>query len=134
MELESLFIRGTDNSPQIEFNIEHKTYIIEGKSMPENVLEFFKPIIEWLDKYDELYIVNRLINSLTVEVKLEYYNTATAKYLADIFGRFKKWTKYVERLSINWYYNEYDDVMLEDGKDLSFAVGIPMEFIEIADD
>ncbi len=49
--MESLKIKATQITPEICFDIEKKVFIISGESRPENVKDFFEPILLWLENY-----------------------------------------------------------------------------------
>ena len=131
MKIGSLKIEGTENSAHFDFDTDKHIFSIVGVSKPENVSEFFTPVLHWLDHYYATTIKENIVHNLVVDVKLDYYNTASSKYLAGIFYKFKKWLKFIPNFKINWYYDEYDDMMLEDGKDISAAVDIPMNYIAV---
>ena len=46
-----LFIEASKDSPKVVFDPTTNIFEISGKSHPENVKEFFKPILEWLNNY-----------------------------------------------------------------------------------
>ena len=77
-------IEGTDDTPQVTFdaNPENPFMEISGRSLPEDVVAFYDPILEWLDEYSENPLEKTVLN-----IKLEYFNTASSKLLLDILLR-----------------------------------------------
>jgi SiaC family regulatory phosphoprotein len=51
--LHTLAIRATDETPKVEFNVKPFFFLMEGISIPENVLEFYEPILVWYEKFVE---------------------------------------------------------------------------------
>jgi hypothetical protein len=60
---------------------------------------------------------------------LIYFNSSTSKYLIQILEVFKAYKTAGYTVEIEWYYDEWDDQMLEDGEDLAEAVSLDFEFI-----
>ena len=49
--MESFIQEKTYTSPKIDFNLDTFDFVIEGECRPENVLTYFTPIINWLNKF-----------------------------------------------------------------------------------
>ena len=49
--MEKYAIEGTPKTPTISFDIQAGVLEIKGRSIPENSIEFYKPMIDALDKY-----------------------------------------------------------------------------------
>ena len=49
--METLLIEGSAKTPTIKFDAEQGIIEIKGRSIPENSIEFYKPLIDWLEKY-----------------------------------------------------------------------------------
>ena len=88
--MENYFIEGTEDTPQIEFNAESSDFSISGRSLPQNAIDFYAPILEWVDK--TLNETER--HTFTFEIKIEYFNTSSSKQLAKFFLTIEK---YVEK-------------------------------------
>lgn len=121
--MEDIKIAPTQKTPSVSFSA-NGTLELKGRSIPENSLEFYKPLIDWLDQYGES------ANSETnVHVQLEYFNTSSSKCLLDLFKRLESLNKVV----IHWYYEQDDEDMLEAGEDYEAIVSIPFKMIEVAE-
>jgi hypothetical protein len=55
---------------------------MEGRSIPENVIDFYQPILRWIDEYAQ----NPLPETL-VHMKFEYFNTSSSKRIFDIMKK-----------------------------------------------
>ena len=66
--MEALKIEGTENTPHIDLNHNDHSLLFEGDSRPENVQQFFNPIIAWLEEYSKhLYFLKDLNNLLNLK-------------------------------------------------------------------
>ncbi len=124
--MESLFIEGTAKTPTVRFDGDQGLIEIKGRSIPENSIEFYNPLVDWLDKY------GKAPKSLTkVNIQLEYFNTSSSKCILDVFKKLEAIHKSNNEVSINWYYEEDDEDMLEAGEDYESIIRIPFKMIEI---
>jgi hypothetical protein len=76
--MEPIKIEGSPKTPTVNFEASGKIEI-KGRSIPENSIEFYKPLIDWLDQY--LTSPAKLTN---VNVQLEYFNTSSSKCILDV--------------------------------------------------
>jgi len=126
--MESIAIEGTTKTPEVRLNPEKGVIEIKGRSIPENSIEFYRPIIEWLDEY-----AKNPNKKTTVNVQLEYFNTSSSKCILDIFKKLESLKKARNEVMINWYYEEDDEDMLESGEDYESIIRVPFKMIEIVD-
>jgi hypothetical protein len=114
----------------VHFDPEQGHIEIRGRSIPENSLEFYKELLDWLEEYG-----NDPRESTNVEVQLEYFNTSSSKCILDVFkaleGIHKKGKT---EMVIHWYYEEDDEDMLEAGGDYEAIVTVPFEKIAIEEE
>ena len=100
-------------TPFIDFNSNTGILELKGKSIPENSVAFYKPLLEWLDNYSLSPNVSTVLN-----FQLDYFNTSSAKVIADILKRLDKLQEStLSNVTINWYYQDIDEDMLEAGED-----------------
>ena len=52
--MKTLTIEGTPKTPMVKFDGETGKIEIKGRSIPENSIEFYKPLVEWLDEYADV--------------------------------------------------------------------------------
>lgn len=115
------------NSPVIDFNINGK-FLIKGKSTLENTADFYNPILEWVEEYAE----NEPAKKISIDIKLEYFNTTSSKFILHIFKIFEKLHKNkISEVVINWYYDEDDEDIEEAGHDYASIVKIPFKMFMI---
>ena len=126
--MNSFYLEPTPKTPKISFNVEDGSFEISGRSIPENSIEFYKPVLEWLDEY--VAASNRETN---LDVKLEYFNTSSSKCLVEIFRRLEKLQKEGKPAAIRWYYEEEDEDMQESGEDFKEIIKLPIKMILVED-
>jgi hypothetical protein len=126
--MEPLLIEGTPKTPSIRFESEQGLIEIKGRSIPENSIEFYKPLVDWLEKYGEGPAALTKVN-----IQLEYFNTSSSKCILDVFKKLESIHKAKHEVIINWYYEEDDEDMLEAGEDYESIIRVPFKMIEIVD-
>jgi len=124
--MEALIIEKTEKTPYIHFEPQTGRMEIKGRSVTENPLNFYTPIIKWLEEYK-----NHTPQKITLEVQLEYFNTSSSKCLLDVFKKFAAMSKNGTPVEVNWWCEEIDDEMREAGEDYQDLVGIPFNIINI---
>ena len=126
--MEPLVIEGTPKTPSVKFDAQEGVIEVKGRSIPENSIEFYKPLVEWLEKYG-----NTPAGQTKVNVQLEYFNTSSSKCILDVFKKLESIYKAKNDVIINWYYEEDDEDMLEAGEDYESIIKVPFKMIEIVD-
>lgn len=122
MLLKVINIQETENTPAVILDPDNDRFLISGRSFSQNPYEFFKPIIEWLEKYS--LTPNRITN---FEFKLEYFNSSSQKAIARILQILKQINE-KNIVNIVWYYSEDDDDEKEIGEEFSIHLGMNFEF------
>jgi hypothetical protein len=126
--MEAIIIEGTSKTPSVKFNSDQGIFEIKGRSIPENAVEFYKPLVDWLDIYKE-----SPLNKTVVNISLEYFNTSSSKCILDVFKKLEAIHKAKHEVEVNWYYEEDDEDMLEAGEDYESIIRIPFKIIEIVE-
>ena len=124
--METLIIEATNLTPFIKFDAEAGKLELVGRSIPENSLEFYQPVYEWLDTY-----VASPNDKTIVEVKLDYFNTSSSKCILDILKKVDKLDEAGFDILIKWFYNESDEDMMEAGEDYGDLLESPFEIISM---
>lgn len=122
--MEPISIVGTPKTPTVHFDDAGKVEI-KGRSIPENSIEFYKPLVDWLEQY-----LSTPAELTEVNIQLEYFNTSSSKCILDVFKKLEAIYKSGNEVVINWYYEEDDEDMLEAGEDYQSIIKIPFKMIE----
>ncbi len=126
--MENYTLTPSPKTPRLYFNSESGDFEISGRSIPENSIEFYKPLVEWLDKY-----VANPATKTRLTVNLEYFNTSSSKCLVEIFRKLEKLSAKSD-VKVLWHYEEEDEDMLESGDDFKKIIKIPIELVVIKGD
>lgn len=121
--MENVFIAGDEDTPEIDLNFSEKKFIISGKSLPEDVTEFYNPIFENIKAY---FAENP--DSLELTFKMEYFNTASSKQIMEIIELCGDSIGNKENLIVKWYHKDEDEDMQEAGEDLQDITELNFEF------
>ena len=124
--MDSIFIEGTPKTPNIDFDHGKGSLLLKGRSIPENSIEFYKPLLDWLDAYS-----SSPKPKTVCDVQLEYFNTSSSKCLLDLFKKMELMSTGGNEVIINWYYEEDDEDMLEAGEDYQSIISVPFKMIEM---
>lgn len=124
--MENLKIDGTPKTPSVEFSHETGILEIKGRSIPENSIEFYKPINEWLSAYG-----THPKATTTVDIKLEYFNTSSSKCILDFLKALEAINGNQTEIKINWFFEEDDEDMQEAGEDYQAIIKLPFNMIEV---
>jgi len=122
--METLRIEQTDDSPQVILDMEDNHFELSGKSLPEDVVDFYQPVLDWLNKYSEAPLSKTIFN-----IRLIYFNTASSKLIMDILLIFEEMVGEGHDVVIRWHSRRSDDDMQEAGKEYEEMVGVPFEHI-----
>lgn len=121
--MENIILQPTPKTPSVKLDAQTGMVEIKGRSIPENSLEFYKPLIEWVEKYSA-----DSQSETNVHIQLEYFNTSSSKCLLDFFKRLETINN---KVVINWYYEQDDEDMLEAGEDYEAIINVPFKMIEV---
>lgn len=124
--MENLNLVASPKTPLVNFNCTDGVLELRGRSIPENSIEFYQPLNDWIDSYASNPCKNTLI-----EVKLEYFNTSSSKCILDLFKKLEKLNGQSTEVSVNWYYEVEDEDMEEAGEDYQAIVRLPFKMIEV---
>jgi hypothetical protein len=126
--MEAINIEGTPKTPKVHFDADRGTMLLKGRSIPENSIEFYRPLVDWLDRY-----ASSPKGKTVCDIQLEYFNTSSSKCLLDLFKKMEQMSSSGNDIVINWYYEEDDEDMLEAGEDYQSIINVPFKMIEIQD-
>ncbi len=122
--MKRLVSEGSKDKPVIDFNNESGILFIGGSSLPENVLDVYMPVLEWLEEY--IYNPNP---STTVEFFFEYLNTASSHMIMRLLKKCLEFKAVCNELKINWYYIAGDLDMRDFGLELLELTDFPINII-----
>lgn len=124
--MENLSIEGSPKTPSVTFSVDGRMEI-KGRSIPENSIEFYKPLIDWVESYS-----GAAKPKTEIDVQLEYFNTSSSKCILDFFKKLEAiHSSGKTNVHINWFYEQDDEDMLEAGEDYQAIINIPFKMVEL---
>jgi hypothetical protein len=124
--MQEVRIQAAKNSPEIILNPDG-IIKIRGRSIHENVAEFFEPVDEWITEY-----IKKPAELTCVDIVLEYFNSASARIFITLFQKISLVTLKNKKFIINWYYEDGDEDILERGEYFASVLDISINFIKIS--
>jgi hypothetical protein len=122
--MDALDIKATNDTPRVFFDPDHDIFEISGRSLPEDVVSFYQPILDWLDDYK-----SHPVKQTEFIFKYIYFNTATSKLVQDILVRLEGLNEAGHKVKILWYYEQDDEDMLDMGLEFKENINLPFEII-----
>ena len=113
----------THTSPEISLNAQNGTIEISGRSIPENAMKIYRPVIDWIDEY----LVNPKPKTEIV-FRLSFFNTSTSKYLMELLKRFEEIKRQGFDVQVCWFYDDED--IRDIAEDYQALVNVPMSFVK----
>lgn len=123
--MEELRLTATKSTPEVLLSPEG-IIRIRGRSIHENVTDFFSPIEQWISDY-----IEEPADMTRVDMILEYFNSASAKVFIHLLQKITYVALKDKRFVFNWYYEDGDDDILERGEYFSTVLDVPFNFIRI---
>ncbi len=124
--MKTISLEGSAKTPTVLMDAEAGKVQIKGRSIPEDSVNFYKPIVDWLTEY-----ATQPKEETVVDIELEYFNTSSSKCILDVFKKLEVIHKEGNKITINWYFEEDDEDMLEAGEDYQSIIKIPFKMIEV---
>ncbi|HRN35707.1 MAG TPA: DUF1987 domain-containing protein [Flavobacteriales bacterium] len=121
-----LLLDGTPKTPTVNFNSATGLLDLRGRSIPENSIDFYKPLIDWIDEY------GRAAKALTqLRVQLEYFNTSSSKCILDLLKKLEQVRNAGHQVEVLWHYELDDEDMMEAGEDYQAIVSLPFRMVQV---
>ncbi len=121
-----MILEGTPKTPSVNFDDATGMLELKGRSIPENSIEFYKPFIDWIDKYARDPRPRTVLS-----IQLEYFNTSSSKCILDLFKKLELIRTTGNEVVVHWHYEQDDEDMLEAGEDYQAIINIPFKMIQI---
>ena len=125
--LERLKIAPTDTSPEVNFDPSGKLEI-RGRSLMEDVVSFYTPLLNWVEEYLE----NPQPNTIII-LELEYFNSASARMIVKLLMKFEDLAENEDfSVKVIWRYKDNDDIIRDRGREFKTILMLPFELEEIS--
>ncbi len=124
--MNNLYVKGNSKTPEIDFK--KGVLKISGRSIPEDALSFYQPVIKWLENY-----ITQPEKLTEVFISIEYINSGSNRFLYNIVKILEKCYLDSNEVAISWYYEEDDDTIQNLGLDFKALFKVPISLITITE-
>ena len=121
--MENLIIESTKKTPEVNFTTDGKIRL-SGRSIPEDASKFYETLYEWI-----YYYCQNPAETTIIDIDLEYFNSGSSKSILHILRALVDISKKDHKITINWYYEEGDDDIMERGEYYESILEIKFNFI-----
>lgn len=116
----------THNTPHIYLDLDKAIFEIKGPSYSENISALYTPIAEWVEKS-----VPKLEKDLNCELYFDVLNSVAHKKIFQILISLTRPGLTEKKITINWYFDEDDEDIMEMGEDLIDLVDVQINLIPV---
>ncbi len=127
--LKILEIKAREDAPYVFMDAEEGFIEIKGKSYPPDVAIFYEPILNWLDEY-----LKQGRKEMNLNLIMDYFNTSSSKLILDILYKLEEIDQSGKKVTVNWYYPEDDEEILDLGEEYEGLVDLKFRHISYLDE
>jgi hypothetical protein len=120
--MKNLLIHSTDETPEINFDT-NGSLSVKGVSIPENITNFYTPVINWIDEFAQ-----NLPANIQLTFEIEYINTSSTRVFLDIIRKINACKQNCPDTVITWKYDQDDEDNFDLGKDLEYSAKATLVF------
>ncbi|HVA99620.1 MAG TPA: DUF1987 domain-containing protein [Bacteroidia bacterium] len=114
----------TQNTPEINFDINKNIFEISGKSFPEDSQGFYDQFLNWIDE-----TANEFPENLIINFNFYYLSSSSIIAIKKLLLKLKNFEKSGKKIIIHWYYDEDDDDIKRTGEDYEKVAGMKFSYI-----
>ena len=120
--MNALLLEAGNRSPAVDFDPGTGQFVLQGRSIPENALELFTPILSWVRQY-----VEQPASNTHLEFKLSYFNSSSTEYLLELFQTLRRVEELGNTFTVRWYRESDDEDMEQIALDFMAMTGMTFE-------
>ncbi|MDB4835164.1 DUF1987 domain-containing protein [Cyclobacteriaceae bacterium] len=122
--MEALKIERTSHHPEVNFDADKGVLELNGRSLPEQVLTLYQPVLKWIEDYTSSTRANTIF-----KINLDYINSSSSKYLLEILKRLNDFYHKGNPVTVQWYFDSYDEDSEESGEEYKELLDLTFELI-----
>jgi len=122
--MEALIIQNSDDTPAVNFDPVKGIFELSGRSLPENAIQFYTPLLEWMNTY-----IQSPSSASTFNFNFEYLSTSSTKQVMKLILMADKLSK-SSKVTVNWQYDKGDEDMMQTGERLQKLTSLQFNFRE----
>jgi len=124
--IEKLSISPSEETPEVLFDASAETFVLKGRSYPEDSHQFYKPLLEWFEKYSE-----NPCDKTNLEIELDYFNSGSVKKVFTLMYLVEDLMEAGNEAQVTWKYKKGDELSLQKGLEFKKFLEVPVEVVEI---
>ncbi len=125
-EVDKFVVEASAKTPTVNLDADTGVLLFQGRSIPENTLDFYSPIYNWIDDYCQSPNEETIL-----QMRLEYFNTSSSKCFMELFKKFELISKKGRKVSVEWFFEVNNHDMEEAGADYQAIIELPFNIIEV---
>jgi hypothetical protein len=126
--MEKLLLEPTTKTPEVKFDASIGLLELKGTSIPENSIQFYQPLDDWVAEY-----IKAPALMTTINIKLHYFNSSTSMWLVHLLMKFKDVYAKDKNITVNWHFEKGDEECVDAGRSFERSIHIPFNMIEYAE-
>lgn len=127
--MKPLIIKGTEKTPQVNFDAGNGHLLFKGRSYSHDTYDFYKPLNEWVNLYAQ-----NLRDVTVFDINVDYINSVSVKYLANMIKNLFEFNTKGKTITINWYHmKEDEDDAYELGRSVEREIKIRFNYIVVGE-
>lgn len=116
--MQKIEVAKTISTPHMVIDAENNYLMLAGESFPENIMNFYGPLLSWLESY-----LATDFSVFTFDCRLVYFNSSTSKLLMNILGAMNSAAARGKNVIVNWHSSKENDVIIECGEEFGEDFG-----------
>lgn len=121
---QTLVIESTATTPKIVFEPAKGKLEIKGRSISDDSVKFYQPLLDSIDRY-----VAKPVVPVKIDIELEYIDTESAKCLLKLLKKMEALPAKGFKVVVNWYYKSGNQGMFEMGKDYQAVIRLDVNLV-----
>ncbi len=121
-----LKINASFDTPEVDFDATTGILKIIGNSYPEDPVQFYSPVVEWLKIYSQ-----KPVEKTTMFLQFKYFNTPSTQIFLEIFKILETIYEQGYIVSVEWVYEIENEELKENGETYSTLYNIPFKMTAI---
>lgn len=122
--MKRLEIAASNNTPHIILDEDANTFLIEGKSFPEDSKEFYRPVLEWMDEFKAA----NSTKAIKISFNLFYLSSSSIISVKQFLMKVVDLNNAGGKASIVWSFDEDDDDIKKTGEDYQKLTKLNFEY------
>ena len=123
--MEAINLPATDDTPKVILDIEKEFFELSLRSLPENAIQFYTPLLQWLNNYS-----SSPKEATNFIFHFEYISTSSTKQVMKLILIIDQLAK-SKKVNIYWHYDKGDNDMMQTGERLEKLTAMKFIYKEI---